>query len=151
GRDLSQFKRWYTQAGTPRVSVSEEWDESAGRYTLTLTQRTPPTPGQREKAPQVIPVAYGLLAQDGREMQAGVLELAAAKQSWSFDLPERPVPSLLRGFSAPVILEREMTDAERAFLLAHDADPFARWEAGRDYGIDIALAVMRGEQVPTEW
>ncbi|HET7410571.1 MAG TPA: aminopeptidase N [Paracoccaceae bacterium] len=151
GRDLSQFKRWYTQAGTPRVSVSEDWDEGSGRYTLTLAQRTPPTPGQKEKAPLVIPVAYGLLGQDGREMEAGVLELTEAERSWTFDLPERPVPSLLRGFSAPVILERKTTDAERAFLLAHDTDPFARWEAGRAYGIDIALAVMRGEQVPTAW
>src|SRR5690606_39156267 len=151
GRDLSQFKRWYTQAGTPRLAVAEEWDEGAGRYTLRLTQRTPPTPGQREKAPLVIPVAYGLMGQDGREMQAGVLELSEPERSWSFDLAERPVPSLLRGFSAPVILERRTTDAERAFLLAHDPDPFARWEAGRDYGIGIALAVIEGEQVPTDW
>ena len=84
-------------------------------------------------------------------MQAGVLELAEAERSWTFDLAERPVPSLLRGFSAPVILERRTTDAERAFLLAHDADPFARWEAGRDYGMEIALGIMRGEQVPTAW
>lgn len=149
GRDLTQFKLWYTQAGTPRVSVAEDWD--GDRYTLMLKQHTPPTPGQRQKEPLVIPVAYGLLGQDGREMQAGVLELTEHEQSWTFDVPDKPVLSLLRGFSAPVILERQTTDAERAFLLAHDTDPFARWEAGRDYGIEIALGVIRGEQVPNEW
>src|SRR5690625_4138585 len=151
GRDLAQFKHWYTQAGTPRVEVSEDWDEEKGRYTLTLRQRTPPTPGQPEKAPMVIPIAFGLLGPDGEEFDAGMLELTEAEQSWSFDLPARPVPSLLRGFSAPIIIERTSSEAERAFLLAHDSDPFARWEAGREYGIEIARSLLRGAQVPTAW
>lgn len=151
GRDLSQFKHWYTQAGTPRVKVSEDWDEGKGRYTLTLRQRTPPTPGQPEKAPMVIPIAFGLLGPEGEEFDAGMLELTEAEQSWSFDLPARPVPSLLRGFSAPIIIDRTSSDAERAFLLAHDSDPFARWEAGREYGIEIARSLLRGAQVPTAW
>src|SRR5690625_1172319 len=150
-RDLVQFKRWYTQAGTPRVAVAEEWDEAAGRYTLTLAQRTPPTPGQPEKAPMVIPIAFGLIGPEGEELEAGMLELIEPQQSWNFDLPARPVPSLLRGFSAPVIIERKTSDAERGFLLAHDTDPFARWEAGREYGIEIARNLLRGGQVPTAW
>ncbi|MEE3099220.1 MAG: aminopeptidase N, partial [Pseudomonadota bacterium] len=101
GRDLTRFRRWYAQAGTPRVTVSEGWVEDApgqgGRYTLTLRQETPSTPGQPSKTPVVIPVAFGLLGADGRELAApGVLELEEAERCWSFELPERPVPSLLR-------------------------------------------------------
>ncbi len=135
GRDLAQFARWYSQAGTPRVAVTEDWD--GARYTLTLEQSTPPTPGQPEKAPLVIPVAFGLLAPDGSEADAGVLELSETRQTFSWDLGARPVPSLLRGFSAPVILERATDAAERAFLLAHDRDPFNRWEAGRDHAMEL--------------
>ncbi|MBP7001980.1 aminopeptidase N [Amaricoccus sp.] len=135
GRDLSQFLRWYRQAGTPRLSATERWED--GRYTLRLAQATPPTPGQAEKRPVPIPVAYGLIGADGTELAAGliVLDTAEAEQAW--DLPERPTPSLLRGFSAPVILERETTAAERARLIAHDADPFNRWEAGRAYALAL--------------
>ncbi len=128
GRDLTQFKRWYTQAGTPRVTASESWDGAT--YALTLSQRTPPTPGQPDKAPLTIPVACGFLGQSGREIAPETtLELTEPTQTWTFDLPEKPTPSLLRGFSAPVILERDDDPAERAFLLAHDADPFNRWQA----------------------
>ncbi|SDW10363.1 aminopeptidase N [Albimonas donghaensis] len=145
GRDLTRFRLWYAQAGTPRVTVSEGWVEDApgqgGRYTLTLRQETPSTPGQPLKKPVPIPVAFGLLGADGRELiEPGVLELDDTERCWSFELPERPVPSLLRGFSAPVILERRSSEAERAFLLAHDRDPFNRWEAARA----LALEVMMG-------
>ncbi|MFC3615561.1 aminopeptidase N [Lutimaribacter marinistellae] len=131
GRDLAQFKRWYSQAGTPRVAVEERWAE--GTYTLTLTQSTPPTPDQPDKAPQVIPVAVGLLGPNGDEVrETQLLELTEERQSFTFEgLAAKPVPSILRGFSAPVILDRETTTEERAFLLAHDTDPFNRWEAGR--------------------
>lgn len=131
GRDLSQFQRWYAQAGTPRLSVSEDWDGAT--YTLTLRQSTPPTPGQPDKAPLVIPVAVGLLSPSGGEMvPTQVLELTEAEQSFAFDgLDARPVASILRGFSAPVILDRQVSREERIFLLAHDTDPFNRWEAGR--------------------
>ena len=166
GRDLGRFKRWYTQAGTPRLTVTEALHGNT--YRLHFRQATPPTPGQAEKQPLVIPIALGLLGPDGGEiLPTTVVEMTGAEHTFEVDLAElppgplpgrrgegvaeRPVPSLMRGFSAPVILERETTDAERAFLLAHDTDPFARWEAGRSYGIDIALAVMRGAQIPTEW
>ena len=82
----------------------------------------------------MIPVAYGLIGADGATLAEGVLELTEARQSFGWDLPARPVPSLLRGFSAPVILEREAPAAERAFLLAHDDDPFNKWEAGTGAG-----------------
>ena len=143
GRDLTQFALWYSQAGTPRLAVTERWED--GRYALTLRQTVPPTPGQPKKAPMVIPVALGLLAADGRELiPETVLELTEREATWTWDLPERPVPSLLRGFSAPVILEREATAAERAFVLARDSDPFNRWEAARA----MALPVLMGEAEP---
>ncbi len=135
GRDLSQFKLWYSQAGTPRLKVTERWND--GRYTLDFTQRTPPTPGQPDKAPLVLPIAFGLLDPDGEVVAEGVLEMTEAEQSFSWDLAERPVPSLLRDFSAPVILERETGAAERAFLVAHDADPFNKWEAGRATALEL--------------
>lgn len=131
GRDLSQFKLWYSQAGTPRLSVGEDFD--AGTYTLTFRQTIPATPGQSDKRPMVIPIAVGLLGQNGDEVvPTTVLEMTDAEQSFTFEgLATRPVPSILRGFSAPVILTREPARDERAFLLAHDTDPFNRWEAGR--------------------
>ena len=133
GRDLSQFKRWDSQAGTPRVRVSEDWDGDAGRLTLTVAQHTPPSASTPAPEPQVIPLAVGLLSPNGDEVRATeVLEVTGAEQSFTFEgLSARPVPSLLRDFSAPVILETEMDTARRAFLLAHDTDPFNRWEAGR--------------------
>ena len=140
-RDLSQFKLWYSQAGTPRVTATDSFED--GTYRLTLRQHVPPTPGQAEKAPMVIPVAMGLLSADGQELApTTVLELTQAEQSWTFEhLPERPVPSLLRGFSAPVILERATSVAERLTLLAHDTDPFNRWEAGRALAKDTLAAM----------
>jgi len=137
GRDLSQFKRWYTQSGTPRLKVREDWAD--GVYTLHLSQSTPPTPGQPDKAPQVIPVAVGLLSPNGHEtVPTTVLELTEAEQAFRFEgLGARPVPSLLRGFSAPVILDRAPSTEERAFLLAHDTDPFNKWEAGRALAKDV--------------
>ncbi len=139
GRDLAHFARWYSQAGTPRLSALESWEN--GRYSLTLAQETPATPGQPDKEPLVIPVAYGLIGADGRELAAGVIVLDDESARIDWELPERPVPSLLRGFSAPVILERTPTDAERAFLLAHDRDPFNRWEAGRAHALDLLSAM----------
>ncbi len=140
-RDLTQFKLWYSQAGTPRVTVSEGW--KPGKYTLTLRQEVPSTPGAPSKKPMAIPVAFGLLGEGGRELvEPGVLELTEPEQTWSFPLDERPVPSLLRGFSAPVILDRKSTSAERAFLLAHDSDSFNRWEAARA----MALEALMGAQ-----
>ncbi|MDR0810191.1 MAG: aminopeptidase N [Gemmobacter sp.] len=147
GRDLAQLKRWYTEAGTPRISVAENWDGAT--YTLTLSQENPPTPGQPDKAAKLIPIAVGLLNPNGDEVwPTTVLELAEQRQSFRFEgLAARPVPSILRGFSAPVVLERQVSAAERAFLLAHDTDPFNRWEAGRALAKDV-LAAMATEGVP---
>ncbi|WP_421907027.1 aminopeptidase N [Mameliella sp.] len=148
GRDLSQFKRWYSQAGTPRVEVTEDWAD--GTYTLTFKQHTPPTPGQDVKEPQVIPMAVGLLNPNGDEVvPTRVLEITQAEQSFSFDgLAARPVPSINREFSAPVVLEREQSREERAFLLAHDTDPFNRWEASRLLARDSLIAMITEDAGP---
>jgi aminopeptidase N len=167
-RDLDQFMRWYGQAGTPRVKALGAWDAASGSYTLTLSQYTPPTPGQPDKLPLVIPVALGLIGPDGRDLRlqllgeshAGattrVLELTEAEQSYCFvGMPAEPVPSLLRGFSAPVILELEEDDARLAFRMAHDADAFNRWDAAQRYaervilGLAKDVAMARALAVPT--
>ena len=148
GRDLAQFKRWYEEAGTPRLRVTEAFAD--GTYTLHLAQETPPTPGQPVKRPRVIPVAVGLLGPNGDEVQpTRLLEMTEARQSFSFDgLSARPTPSILRDFSAPVIVERETTNAERAFLFAHDTDPFNRWEAGRALARATLLTMIRDGATP---
>ena len=127
-RDLSQFQRWYAQAGTPHLRVREAYDGAT--YTLHFAQHTPPSAATPEPAPLVIPVALGLLDASGDEMlPTQVVELTEAEQSVSFPAPDgKPTASLLRGFSAPVVLDFE---ADHAALLAHDTDPFTRWEAGR--------------------
>lgn len=147
---LDAFKRWYGQAGTPRVSARGHWDEAAQRYTLTLTQASEPSPGQQGKQPFVIPVAAGLLAADGRELVASrQLVLESAEQRFEFDgIAERPVPSLLRGFSAPVRLDDGLSDADRLVLLAHDRDPFNRWEAGQKLMLDRLLAAVASGDAP---
>ncbi|MBL3610202.1 aminopeptidase N [Rhodovulum sulfidophilum] len=148
GRDLTGFKRWYSQAGTPRVKVTEDFKN--GTYTLHLEQETPPTPGQDEKAPQVIPLALGLLSPNGDEvLPTTVIELTEARQEAVFEgLGAKPVPSLLRGFSAPVILERDSSSEERAFLLAHDTDPFNKWEAGRSLAREILIEMVTEGAAP---
>ncbi len=153
GFDLDQFMRWYSQAGTPRLKASGSWDAGHGSYTLTLAQHTPPTPGQEQKAPLVIPVALGLIGPDGRdrplqlegEAQPGagtrVLRLTESEQRFRFvGLDAEPVPSLLRGFSAPVILELDEDDGRLAFRMAHDSDPFNRWDAAQRYAERVILA-----------
>jgi aminopeptidase N len=147
GRDLSQFKRWYTEAGTPRVKVWDAWDGAT--YTLTLEQENPPTPGQPQKGAKVIPVALGLLNPNGDEvLPTTVLELTEARQSFRFPAATRPIPSILRGFSAPVVLERDVRPEERAFLLAHDTDPFNKWEAGRALAKDLLARMVTEGAVP---
>ncbi|OIQ44592.1 MAG: aminopeptidase N [Roseobacter sp. MedPE-SW] len=142
GRNLAQFKRWYSQAGTPRLKVAESFAE--GTYTLTFEQNTAATPGQPDKDPRVIPIAVGLLNDNGDEVQpTTVLEMTQTKQSFTFEgLASKPVPSILREFSAPVILERETSNSERAFLLAHDSDLFNRWEAGNALAREARIAMV---------
>ncbi len=144
GRDLTQFKRWYTDAGTPRLSLSEEWRD--GTLTLNFRQETMPTPGQPDKPPRVIPIALGLIGPNGDEvLPTTMLEMTGAEQSFRFDgLGARPVVSLLRGFSAPVTVSREIAADEQALLLAHDTDPYARWQAGHDLALDTLIARATG-------
>ncbi|WP_353144608.1 DUF3458 domain-containing protein, partial [Paracoccus sp. (in: a-proteobacteria)] len=144
GRDLTRFKRWYTDAGTPRLSLSEEWRD--GTLTLNFRQETVPTPGQPDKPPRVIPIALGLIGPNGDEvLPTTMLEMTWAEQSFRFDgLGARPVVSLLRGFSAPVTVSREITADEQALLLAHDTDPYARWQAGHDLALDALIARATG-------
>ncbi|MGE4376969.1 MAG: aminopeptidase N, partial [Burkholderiaceae bacterium] len=154
-RHLAQFKRWYSQAGTPRVRAQGAWDAAARSYTLTLTQSCPPTPGQPHKEPFVIPLELGLLDAAGQALPlqlAGedaphgttrTLVLTEPSQSFTFiEIDAAPVPSLLRGFSAPVILEDEASDAQLLTLLAHDTDPFNRWEAGQRLLLRAAIAAI---------
>lgn len=153
GRDLSQFKRWYLQAGTPRLKVHEAWAAApdGGTYTLTFTQVNPATPGQDKKGAKVIPIAVGLLNPNGDEVvPTTVLEMNKPVQSFAFHgLSSRPTPSILRGFSAPVVLERDVPQAERAFLLAHDTDPFNRWEAGRALAKDVLARMVTHGSKPS--
>jgi len=154
GVDLAQFKRWYSQAGTPKVSVAGTFDAARHTYTLEITQHTPGTPGQASKLPLHIPLAVGLIGPDGRDIPlklAGedapggntrVLHVRQPTQSFRFvDVPAKPVASLLRDFSAPVALEFSYTDAELAFLVAHDSDAVNRWDAAQRSFVRATLAL----------
>ena len=161
GRDLKAFRRWYSQAGTPRLEISDSYDQDARQYRLTVRQGTPPTPGQEEKGPQHIPLAIGLLAADGNDLpltlegesESGgatrVLELTEPETTFTFtDLDQKPVPSLLRGFSAPAILNDSAEPERLRFQMAHDSDSFVRWDAGQTYAAGLILeGVAADEQV----
>ncbi len=141
GVDLTRFRRWYHQAGTPQVAVSDSYDAATRRYTLTLAQRTPPTPDQPDKQPLTIPVVMGLLDGAGREIASQTLLFGDTEQSFVFDdVAERPVPSLLRGFSAPAKLSG-VPLSQLQFLAAHDTDPFVRWESAQQYATHLLLAM----------
>jgi aminopeptidase N len=146
---LDGFKRWYAQAGTPRVGARGWYDAAQRRYTLLLSQHTPATPGQPHKQPFVIPVQMALLAADGRTLAPEqLLVLDQAGQTFVFeDVAEPPVPSLLRGFSAPVQLNDGLSEAERGVLLSHDSDPFNRWEASQKL-VEAALLAAIGSPAP---
>ena len=144
GRDFSQFLQWYCQAGTPVVRVDRKYDAASRTYTLTVSQNTAPTPDGSEKRPLHMPMVTALLGRDGREMplrlrgekaasgNERVLEICEAKQEFVFeDVAVEPVPSLFRGFSAPINLDVAYSDAEMIFLMANDTDAFNRWEAGQ--------------------
>ena len=144
GVDLSPFLAWYAQAGTPTLRVSDNYDARQRRYTLTLSQETKPTPGQPEKRPLPIPVAMALLGPNGQEVVARTLLLDQARQEFVFDdVAAPPVPSLLRGFSAPVRLAG-LTPERLRFLAAHDSDPCVRWDSLQQYATGVLLR-MAGE------
>jgi aminopeptidase N len=164
GVGLGQFKRWYEQAGTPEITIEDRWDPAADSYELIATQKVPPTPGQREKLPMLIPLAMALIGPDGRELPTRLkgeaqgrvgtrtLVLADEREEFRFlDLAAGPVPSLLRGFSAPVKLKGVPLDRLK-FLAVHDPEPFARWEAGQQVATQVLLdgiaAHQRGESAP---
>ena len=146
GADLTQFKRWYSQAGTPTINVSDAFDAAAKRYTLTVEQTVPVTPGQPSKLPAVIPLSMALVQKDGAVSHAQVLSVTAARQEFHFeDVIAKPVPSLLRGFSAPVKVSFAYTDAELAMLVEKDSDGVVRWQALRELFFRAFDSTKRGE------
>ena len=149
GRDLSQFERWYTQAGTPTVKAVGEYDAAEKSYTLRLSQSTPPTPGQPTKLPFHIPLAIKLLdSEGGCLLPERVLELTEVSQTFAFEgLTSEPRLSLLRGFSAPVKLDFPLTDADLAFLAAYDDDSFNRWDSSQQLASRVLLAFVAEWQV----
>jgi aminopeptidase N len=166
GRDLrGQFMRWYSQAGTPEVAVQDSFEAAGGRYILDLAQTVAPTPGQPDKEPLVIPLALGLIGPDGAERPLrleggsappnGVIELTERRQRLVFTgLDARPVPSLNRGFSAPIRITSDLSDDDLLFLARHDQEPFARWQALQTVATRLLIravaAVRQGQAAPAE-
>jgi len=158
---LPQFKRWYSQAGTPRVQAEGRFDAAARTYTLQLSQSCAPTTGQSVKEPFVIPVSLGLLGADGTDLPLQLsgedsaasaprtLVLTQQSESFTFvNIDAEPVPSILRGFTAPVVLEFDYSNAQLLHLLAHDSDPFNRWEAGQRLAIRLAIKSITDTTAP---
>ena len=158
GLELTQFKRWYSQAGTPVVRVAGRYDEAAKTYTLEVAQEASPANGQRAREPYHIPLAVGLLGEDGADLPLRVeddteapttriLDVRSPRQLFRFiDVPAAPVPSLLRGFSAPVRLDFPYSDRELAFLAAHDSDPVNRWDAAQRTFVTALLWLAREQR-----
>ncbi len=153
---LDAFKRWYSQAGTPRVTARGRWDAHTQTYTLGFEQQL-----DGGRLPQVIPMTLGLIGRDGRALPVQledepafdaaerVLVLDDARNFYTFvNVDAEPVPSLLRGFSAPVILAEPLSDADLLVLLQHDSDAFNRWESGQRLALDRLLGAIRGEREP---
>ena len=154
GVNMDKFRAWYDQAGTPHVSIDDSYDAAAKRYRLTIRQNTKPTPGQPDKQPLVLPVAMGLLDGNGQELEtklAGestfvtgtrVLLATEAETTFTFeDVASPPVPSLFRGFSAPIKLSGISPERAR-FLAAHDTDPFVRWDSGQQFATRVLLDMI---------
>jgi aminopeptidase N len=150
GRDMTEFMRWYSQAGTPEIRVAPHYDARTRTYRLDIAQTVPPTPGQPDKKPMVIPLAFGLVGADGGDLPLlldgaplshGVIELTQPSQSFVFsNVKERPIPSLNRGFSAPVKLAVPIEPDDLRFLAANDRDPFNRWQAIQTLAIALLKA-----------
>jgi aminopeptidase N len=161
GRDLAQFFRWYTQAGTPLVEITSSYDAAAQTYTLDFRQSCKPTPGQETKEPFVIPIALGLVSHDHgdlplragtedgaseSELGRGVIELSTSQRRVTFrDVPSCPVPSLFRSFSAPVRIDYASSESDLVTLVARDSDSFNRWQAGQTFA--TRLLVRSVEQI----
>jgi aminopeptidase N len=155
--DFSQFRLWYSQAGTPELDISRSYNKAAKTYTLSIKQSCPSTPGQDEKQPFHIPLAIGLLDKQGQDIPlqlegensnsavqgTRVLELRTSKQEFTFqNITAEPIPSVLRGFSAPVKIKMELSDDERCFLMKHDSDDFNRWDAGQQLAVKIMVQLL---------
>ncbi|MGB3809634.1 MAG: aminopeptidase N [Parvibaculum sp.] len=160
--DLTQFRRWYSQAGTPEVLVSGRYDTARQTYTLKISQVCAATPGQKLKEPYHIPIAVGLVGPDGKDMAlqlddeekakgtTRVLNLTERTQTFRFhNVEEKPVPSLLRGFTAPVTLSANLKERDWVFLMTHDSDPFNRWEASQRYASGLLISLVEALQAGT--
>lgn len=159
--DLSQFKRWYSQAGTPELTVAGHYDEMKQTYTLSVEQTCPMTPDELDKEAFHIPLAVGLLDEQGLPLllqlegeekaydnATRVLTLNEANQTFTFiNVESKPVPSILRGFSAPVKLNTKRSNAELEFLMVNDTDSFNRWDAGQTLLINILVGLVRNVQL----
>jgi aminopeptidase N len=163
GVDLGQFRRWYSQAGTPSLEVSGVYDPAERTFDLTVRQSCPSTPGQQDREPYHIPLVMGLQDRTGREVPltlaveaatgptTGTLEIRKAVESFRFTgLDVEPVPALLRGFSAPVKLSSPYRHADLVLLMAHEPDPFCRWEAGQQLAVQVMLALVADRQAGRE-
>ncbi|MBU0995846.1 MAG: aminopeptidase N [Proteobacteria bacterium] len=165
GVDLTQFRLWYSQAGTPRISVERSYNKEKEEYALTITQSLPDTPGQAHKRPMLIPMKLALLSKEGRELPLTLLNddsknsgttervISLTKESETFTfagMDKEPVPSLFRGFSAPVRVDEGYTDSERIFLLANDSDAFNRWDASQKLFTEHILMMVKqiGDRKP---
>lgn len=144
--DLKQLMLWYSQAGTPEISFSENWDETSKTFGLTLKQSLAPTPGQSDKQPMLIPVNIGLLGTQGEDLHTETVLLRETEQTFNFSLPARPrAASLFRHFSAPIKLKGQSRD-HLAFLAAHDNDLFNRWDALQQYATTLLLDAVAAHQ-----
>ena len=164
GKNLDHFAVWYDQAGTPRVGVFERYEPTTKTYRLDFEQSTPATPGQPDKQPVVIPIALGLIDPSGKEMTIepdtgplpnGVFVLDAPTGSLTFkNVMERPVPSLLRGFSAPIILDIALGEEDLLHLFKYDSDSFNRWQAAQSFAMIVLRrcveAARTGSVVPVD-
>jgi len=155
--DLTQFRLWYSQAGTPEIRIEQEYSPENGCFALTITQHTAPTPGQGKKLPLHIPLRIGLMNRngdnlplrpevEGPDITGDILHLRRNKQTFKFHLKQRPILSALRNFSAPVRINSDQSREERIFLMGHDSDPFNRWEAGQAYASELMLEHMTAYQ-----
>jgi aminopeptidase N len=154
GQDLSQFKLWYSQAGTPEVKATTSYNKDTQSFSITFSQHIPDTPGQTDKKPMHIPIAVGLIGADGKDLiETTVLDLKEPLQTFTFDnIHTEPVPSILRNFSAPVKLTSDLTNDDLAFLMVNDSDGFNRWEAGQTYSLNIIQDMLdSGSDVPVDY
>jgi aminopeptidase N len=156
GKNLSLFRRWYSQSGTPTLHVTKNFQD--GIFELTIHQKIPPTPGQSKKEPMEMPIEVGLIGPDGKDIVSKLLILSEEKQSWTFEgLKTTPVISINRSFTSPVKIDDRETDSDRSFRMAHDQDAFNRWEAGQAFAQDILIKMVeeleanRAPQIPSDF